>query len=228
MSGAAAAQEACWRRIGVNGDGSCPELATHVHCRNCPVHAQAGRRLLDRAPPPGYQETLAESMAAEPEPPAPATRTVLLFRVGAEWLAIDAELVREVVSERPAHSLPHHPEPALLGLVNVRGSLELSICLQALLGLDPAPAQAAGEAARRRALQARTLVLSRQGETYACPVEEVAGVVHLAPQDLGASPLTLARAERPHVEGLFATEHGPAGLLEAQRLFAELATRVFR
>ena len=31
----------CWNRIGVLGDGSCPRLAEHIHCRNCPVHAAA-------------------------------------------------------------------------------------------------------------------------------------------------------------------------------------------
>ncbi len=31
----------CWNRIGVRGDRSCPKLAEHIHCRNCPVHAAA-------------------------------------------------------------------------------------------------------------------------------------------------------------------------------------------
>ncbi len=31
------AQGDCWNRIGVSGDRSCPELATVVHCHNCPV-----------------------------------------------------------------------------------------------------------------------------------------------------------------------------------------------
>ena len=43
----------CWNRIGVRGDASCPELARHVHCHNCPVHAAAALALLDREPPEG-------------------------------------------------------------------------------------------------------------------------------------------------------------------------------
>ncbi len=38
----------CWNRIGVRGDKTCERLAEHVHCRNCPVHAAAANRLLDR------------------------------------------------------------------------------------------------------------------------------------------------------------------------------------
>ena len=38
----------CWREIGVSGDRTCPELVEHLHCRNCPTHAQIARKLLDR------------------------------------------------------------------------------------------------------------------------------------------------------------------------------------
>jgi Magnesium chelatase, subunit ChlI len=36
----------CWNQIGVFGDGTCPELAKVIHCRNCPVYAAGGRSLL--------------------------------------------------------------------------------------------------------------------------------------------------------------------------------------
>ncbi len=41
----------CWNRIGVNGDRSCPELTSFVHCRNCPVFAAAARSFFDRPAP---------------------------------------------------------------------------------------------------------------------------------------------------------------------------------
>lgn len=228
MSLVSNAETACWRSIGVHGDGTCPELAQYVHCRNCPVHAQAGRRLLDRPPPVGYQESLAESMAADPAPATLGTRAVLVFRIGEEWLAIDTPVIREVVSQRPGHSLPHHPEPAVEGLVNVRGTLEIAVSLQKLMGLEAAPPAGTAADAAQRAVISRTLVLSRQGETFACPVDEVAGILALAPGDIGAVPVTVARAENRHVEGVIATERGPAGLIDPAKLFSELATRVFR
>ena len=45
---------------------------------------------------------------------------------------------------------------------------------------------------------------------------------------LGAVPVTVARAENRHVEGVIATERGPAGLIDPAKLFTELAARVFR
>jgi chemotaxis-related protein WspD len=219
---APAPDNACWRQIGIHGDGSCPELVQYVHCRNCPVHAQAGRALLDRIPPTGYQENLAEGMAVEPAALVRGSRTVLLFRVAEEWFAIDTRGIREIVSNRLSHSLPHHPDAAVMGLVNVRGTLEISVSLQRLLGLDALPVDATGE------LRSRLLVLSRQGETFACPVDEVAGILSIAPENIGAIPMTLARAERQYVEGVISTEQGPAGLLDADHLFRELSTRIFR
>jgi chemotaxis-related protein WspD len=214
---------ACWRHIGIHGDGTCPELAQYVHCRNCPVHAQAGRALLDRVPPSGYQEGLADGMAAEPEALVRGTRTVLLFRVAEEWFAIDTRAIREVVSDRRSHTLPHHPEPAVLGLANVRGTLEISVSLQRLLGLDVRPGQ---EDVSTKL--SRVLVLTRQGETFACPVDEVAGILSIAPENIGAIPVTLARTDRQNVEGVITTEQGPAGLLDAEHLFLELSSRIFR
>ena len=59
-----AAGKDCWNRIGVWGDRSCPELASAVHCHNCPVFATAGRQFLDVPSPSGYLEDWAERLAA--------------------------------------------------------------------------------------------------------------------------------------------------------------------
>ena len=44
-------QPECWRTIGITGDKSCPELATYIHCRNCPVLAEAARTFFARRLP---------------------------------------------------------------------------------------------------------------------------------------------------------------------------------
>jgi len=36
--------ERCWNFIGIEGDRSCPQLATYTHCRNCPVYSTAGHQ----------------------------------------------------------------------------------------------------------------------------------------------------------------------------------------
>src|SRR5947209_7840285 len=86
----------CWNTIGVRGDRSCPELVEFVHCQNCPVFAAAGRGLLDAPSPEGYLEEWTERLAEELEELSCDTRSVLVFRVADEWLALPVEALVEV------------------------------------------------------------------------------------------------------------------------------------
>src|ERR1700677_3392689 len=91
----------CWSRIGVSGDRTCPELNSHIHCRNCPVFATAARTFFDRPAPEGYlsgwsrwlngsvgQNAGEEVVQAEIDCQSQEERvSVLIFRLGAESLA---------------------------------------------------------------------------------------------------------------------------------------------
>lgn len=125
----------CWNKIGVTGDRSCPELLKHVHCRNCPVFTAAGHRLFERAPPAGLIAEWTRQLA-EPEVVAErGTVSVLIFRVGDEWLAIDTDLLVEIAELRPIHTIPGRSNEMLVGLVSIRGELELCLSLGGLLGI---------------------------------------------------------------------------------------------
>ncbi len=165
----------CWQHVGVWGNGSCAELAAHLHCRNCPTYAAAAMRFLDARPPSDYRQEwtahLAEKTAA-----AAAGAPLLVFRIGDEWLALDIGAMEEVGETRPIHTLPHRREGVLLGVVNVRGELLACVSVGRLLGVqkgvgtgDALPDRAAG----------RLLVVSHDGERFAFPVTEVRGVQHL-------------------------------------------------
>ncbi|MFO0851071.1 MAG: chemotaxis protein CheW [Gemmataceae bacterium] len=127
----------CWNRIGVHGDRSCPELAEHIHCRNCPVYAAGGQRLYDRSPPADYLAEWTDRIAAPDPPPPGDTLPVVLFRVGPEWLALDVKHTVEVAPARTVRRVPHQTAGLLAGLVNIRGELQLAVSLRHLLGLDP-------------------------------------------------------------------------------------------
>jgi len=55
----------CWNRIGVEGEGdhSCIQLKTVIHCRNCPIYSSAGRGLLEREAPPEYLDEWTDILA---------------------------------------------------------------------------------------------------------------------------------------------------------------------
>ena len=159
--------DACWKTIGVRGDHSCPRLAEYVRCLNCPVFAEAASVLLDRynlRREPG-------ELTYPPTPPVLPSRSLVVFRLGEEWLALATRCLVEIASQQPVHSLPHQRSRALLGVCNVRGALVPCIALHELLGIGPGvPAPGA------RRISPRLLILAVPGGSVVAPVDEVAGI----------------------------------------------------
>src|SRR6187455_1714785 len=117
----------CWNKIGVRGDSSCTELEQAIHCRNCRVYSNAAANLLDGEPPADYIAHWTEQ-ARQPKGLAErATVSVLIFRIGTEWLAVQTTALTEIASLRPIHSIPHRRNGVVLGLTNIRG--ELLVCV---------------------------------------------------------------------------------------------------
>jgi len=205
----------CWRRIGVDGDGSCLELIRVTHCRNCPVYRRGGRQLLEQAAPEGYLEQWADLLArAQAEEPAEVVATVV-FRLGEECLALPAADFAEVVEVPPIHSLPHRLSRTLLGLVNVRGELELCVSLAEMLGIELAAD--AGRPARPR-----LAVIERDGEAWVFPVDEVIGVLRVDRRELVPPPATVTRDDSALTAALFQLGGERVALLDGDLLFARL------
>ena len=162
----------CWRTIGVMGNGSCAELQKFVHCRNCPVFSAAALQLLDRPVWPQYLQEHTRHYAEARRPAAPARLSVLVFRIGWEWLALPTAAFQEIVERRFVHSLPHRRNGIVLGLVNVRGELIVCVSLGRLLGLEPPTAPArnvAPEFGGRRAHESRAAVADSREERSPTP-----------------------------------------------------------
>ena len=81
----------CWNSIGVKGDRSCPKLRDAIHCHNCEVFANAARTFLDRPAPDGYLAEVTGSFARATESKTAQAVSVVLFEVGDQLLAIDAD-----------------------------------------------------------------------------------------------------------------------------------------
>lgn len=209
----------CWNKIGVQGDGSCPELVQHVHCRNCPVFTAAAARLLDIEPPPGHLRHWTDLVASPREKAGLGTHPVLVFRVGEEWLALPAPAFQEVAGRRPIHSLPHRFSRAVLGLVNIRGELLACVSLAELLGIGTESSEQSG---RGRMIYERLLVVNRGGTRIAFPVSEVYGVIRYRPESLRETPSTLTKAAAIHTRGLLEWETRMVGCLDDAKLFDTL------
>ncbi|KIH85183.1 Chemotaxis signal transduction protein [Pseudomonas batumici] len=182
----------CWNRIGIHGDKSCPLLAEHVHCRNCAVYSAAATRLLDRY---SLQQERPEQTAAIDAGSDVVTRSLLMFRLGEEWLGLVTRCLVEVAPLQPIHSLPHQRSRALLGVANVRGALVACLSLVELLGLE-----ASGPVTPGGRVMPRMLIVGAQGGPVVLPVDEVDGI-HAIDQRLldsasAAGPQASARFTR--------------------------------
>jgi chemotaxis-related protein WspD len=209
----------CWNRIGVRGDGSCSELALYVHCRNCPVYSAGAADLLDADAPANYFADRTAHFAEPAHAVEGGTRSVVIFRVASEWLALPTSVVTEVANLLPIHSLPHRPNGVVLGLASVRGELLVCVSLGQVVGVQ-APATASpgsGGTAYRR-----LLVLRREGVRVVCPVDEVHGIHRFHPRELKEIPTTVARATITYSSALLPWQGHSVGTLDDQLLFYTL------
>jgi chemotaxis-related protein WspD len=215
--------DACWDRIGVHGDRSCVKLREMVHCRNCPVFAAAGQRLFQREMPAQYRDECTRAIAERDATAASDTRSLLIFRIGSEWLALDTQRAVEVVEPRPIHRVPHRSDRLLLGLANIRGELHLCMALGELLGID-----ARGDDATSGTTTAkqRLLVAEHNQNRWVFPVDEVEGVCRVAVDAVENLPHTVARSPRHYAQAIVSYKQRQVGVLAPQRLFDALERTV--
>jgi chemotaxis-related protein WspD len=221
----------CWNRIGVWGDNSCPKLAEVVHCQNCPVFSAAGRRFLDAPSPEGYLEEWTERLVPAIELPSSDLQSVVILRLGPEWLALPVGILVEVTPPRTVHRVPHRGG-LLAGIVNIRGELHLCVRLGELLGLESRAVSSNGahgaadpEEARRHG-GGRLIVVRRGAESWVFPVDEVDQVRRFPLDELHPAPATLARALGRLTRGVFRWKDRQIGLIDEGRLFDFVKARI--
>jgi chemotaxis-related protein WspD len=207
----------CWNRIGVNGDRTCPELETHVHCRNCPVFARAARSFFDRKAPEGYLAEWSDLLGRPAGDGAADDSALLVFRLGSEWLALALSVVSEVTTPRPVHRVPHRTNRVFSGLVSLRGQLQLCVSLHGLLEVAP-PDPDADPVANHR-----LVVIRKDTETWAFSADEVLGVHRVARDRLQKVPSTLANPTGSFSKAVFAwDEERSIDVLDEPRVFEAL------
>ena len=205
--------EACWKTIGINGDGSCVQLLQYVHCRNCPVYARAAAQVLDIETPPHYVQESTEAVAGEKPAVAAQATAVVIFRVGAEWLALPSAIFREVAADRLIHSLPHRRSGALLGVVNIRGELLVCASLTHILGVDGGIASGGTR---------RMLVIQEGSNRTVCPVDDVHGIERFQPQSLNQVPAILGAAALTYTRGVLSWRRRSVGVLDSDLILQAL------
>ena len=204
--------------------------------QNYCAYITAGAQLLNRPTPPTYkaqqteqvsQQLLADCKQGESAKPL----SLLVFRLGQEWLALPARLCQQILSPLPFHTLPHRSNRTLLGIVNVRGQLLLKVCLKETLGLN---ASHVARVARPTELTSvnvypRMVILEKTvdnhcADIWAFDVDELYGVHSVSLSQL-ESAAGMASSEETCVCNVFAWREQRVSVLDDDRLFNALRKR---
>ncbi len=213
----------CWNRIGIQGDGTCPELAVYIHCRNCPVYSAAAATFLDRELPQVQIADWTRHFAQEKPAFEAETVSVVLFRLGVEWFALPVTIFQEISPMKPIHSLPHRRDASVLGLINFRGELLICMSLARMLGL---PDSSEPQPESVRGARSRLLILNKGGNRFVFPVDEVGGIHHFKEREVAKAPATVTDAATTFTTGVLSWQGHRAGQLDAELLFHALGTKL--
>lgn len=195
----------------------CPELAKVVHCRNCEVYSAAGRTMLGRDLPTGYRKEWAGIVAQPKQKQVAETESVLVFRLGDEWMALPAGVVEEVAQMRAIHRVPHYGQGAIRGLVNLRGQLRICVSLGRLMGVEKGRAQ--GASAQVERVFERLIAVAREDTRFVFATSEVLGTRRYHPGQLQDPPATISRAKGTYTRGIVILGEREVACLDAELLF---------
>jgi chemotaxis-related protein WspD len=212
----------CWNRIGVWANSkqrTCPLLDEVVHCANCEVFSLAGKTLLEGEAPAGYLEEWAKQLAAVKASKNYDSSSIILFRLGDEWLGIATGLLDEVVSIRPIHTIPHRRGSVLKGLTNIRGELQLCISIGRLMNITRGEISGTNVV---KGIYERMVVMSFNSVKFVFPVSEVRGVYRFSENDLQEAPATAMNCSVHYLRGMLNLEGRHVGVVDHQLLFPAL------
>jgi chemotaxis-related protein WspD len=210
----------CWNRRGVWGEATCPQLPQVVHCHNCPVYIAAGRQFLERIASAGEGYAWPDSLEQEPaEGEAEDAISLLIVRLGTAYVALPTQVCKEVAEMRAIHTLPHRRGRLPLGLVSIRGELQLCAGLSQFLGLEGSKEPAA--LARSPAAQ-QLLLVEREGDSWVFVVDKIAGLYHFPATAVRSVPVTVTNATPRFVTGLIAWAEQEVGCLDPELLWTAL------
>ncbi len=213
----------CWVRIGSYGRGTCPQLP-EGGCRECPEFQVKGLGLYDREPPEGYALEWTRILAGEKPRQEEDATSVLVFRVGQEWLALPTARFEEIVPPRPTHTVPGLHSRAFLGLVNISGVLLPCMSLAEILGMPPPAPGTTGTGGPRG--PARMAVVAGPDGRFVFPVDAIAGTHRLVAAERGQTPVTVSRTPWHCSSGVFSYMGAVVGILDEETLFPALTRSI--
>lgn len=216
----------CWNTIGVwsHVETRCEKLQKVIHCRNCDVYSAAGRSMLEHQLPQNYEEDWARLFSKEKHKKVVGIKSVTIFRLGNEWMALSTNSIQEITDVHSVHSIPHLKTPVIRGLVNLRGQLRICVSLGRLLDISKAE-KYSGKETRERIYE-RMIAVTNNDFQYVFLVSEVSGTFNYHPEELKLPPATLSQAAGTFTRGILQWKNKDVAFLDAELLFYNMEKKL--
>lgn len=164
-----------------NSPRSTPPLSSAL-AHTADASMERMRALQNRPLPPEQLAANTELVAARAAVRSGATRSILVFRVGSELLALDAPHAHRVVGVSVIRRVPHRSNAVFAGLANILGELTLVADIGAALGIGS------------ESTPTHFVVLGAVSERWAFAAASVEGVRRVDVSALRAPPTTVRHA----------------------------------
>lgn len=150
--------------------------------------------------------------------------SVVVFRLGVEWLALATNIFKEVTQVSTIRTLPHRSNPILLGLANIRGEIQMCISLSSLLNLENSAA--VNHQNTNEILSQRMMVVEKEASRWVFPVDEIYGVHTFHPHELSNVPATVSKSTQTYVKGMLECHERNVSYLDDDLLFYILNKKI--
>jgi chemotaxis-related protein WspD len=174
-------------------------------------------KLLSRVPGKDYLDEWTVLIQAEKRiEDTFSEQSVVIFRLGIEWLALSILAFSEITTTRTIHRIPHRSSPLLLGAVNLRGQLQVCFALDTLLEIAKLSKAQFSE-------KAHCLMAIKKNEMiWVFPADEVYGIFRCDLATLQNVPITSSKAKINYLKGIFTWENKSVRYLDEDVLFTNL------
>jgi chemotaxis-related protein WspD len=180
--------------------------------------------LLEREPDSDYLDEWALIVQKDKRTDLSQTElSVVMFRLNAEWFALNTSIFAEVAPRRQCHRIPHISNPFWLGFVNLRGQIFVSVSLHHLLSLD---SQVEIPSNNKIEPYQRLLAIKKDDIKFTFLADEVFGVYRLIQSTLQDPPVTAAKSRDNYLKGIFNWMNHRVGLLDESIIFSDLKRKM--
>ena len=206
----------CWNTHGVwsNVNDKCDLLGEYIHCRNCPVFSNEGKKVLDRVAPVGYLKEWRKTLSSKKAEHKKDTKSVLVFRMANEWFALPTGCLHEITEKRTIHRIPRNNNDDIRGVVNIGGEVRVCYSLMNILGVNSISAETQEDG---EVVAGRFIVVLLEGHYYVFCVEQVFGLCWYDDSEIFPVPATLVNKNEKMIVGVINHDKNKVAILDVEK-----------